>query len=65
MKRHSVKGFEQETGIKLGKNGGLHVQKGMDMASYLQDKILSQELSEMDRQLATRLLEDLNNALGR
>lgn len=35
------------------------------MASYLQNKILSQDLSETDRQLAIRLLEDLNNALGR
>ena len=57
--------FEQETGIMLGKNGGAHIQKGIDMASYLQNKILSQELSATDKQLATKLLKDLNNALGR
>ena len=57
--------FEQKTGIMLGKNGGAHIQKGIDMASYLQNKILSQELSATDKQLATKLLKDLNNALGR
>ena len=49
----------------LGKNGGSHIQKGIDRTSYLQNKIFSQELSATDRQLATKLLEDLNNALGR
>ncbi len=57
--------FEQETGIMLGKNGGSHVQKGIDMASYIQNKILAQNLSDTDRDLATRLLNDLNSALGR
>lgn len=57
--------FEQETGIMLGKNGGSHVQKGIDMASYIENKILTQNLSETDRALATKLLDDLNNALGR
>ena len=57
--------FEQETGIMLGKNGGSHVQKGIDMASYIQNKILTQNLSDTDRTLATRLLDDLNSALGR
>ena len=49
----------------LGKNGGSHVQKGIDMASYIKDKILTQNLSDTDRVLATSLLDDLNNALGR
>ena len=57
--------FEQETGIMLGKNGGSHVQKGIDMASYIQNKILTQNLSDTDRTLVTRLLDDLNSALGR
>lgn len=52
--------FEKETGIMLGRNGGSHVQKGIDMASYIQNKILSQNLSDTDRNLATRLY-----ALGR
>lgn len=49
----------------LGKNGGSHVQKGIDMASYIQNKILIQNISDTDRALATKLLDDLNNALGR
>lgn len=57
--------FEKETGIMLEKNGGSHVQKGIDMASYIQNKILTQDLSDIDRTLATRLLNDLNSALGR
>lgn len=57
--------FEQETGIMLGKNGGSHVQKGIDMASYIQNKILTQNLSDTDRALAIKLLDDLNNVLGR
>lgn len=57
--------FEQETGIMLGKNGGSHVQKGIDMASYIKNKILTQNLSDTDRALATRLLNNLNSALGR
>ncbi|SFS10220.1 hypothetical protein, partial [Anaeromicropila populeti] len=57
--------FERETGIMLGKNGGSHIQKGIDMASYIENKILTQNLSETDKALATKLLGDLNNALGR
>lgn len=57
--------FEQETGIMLGRNGGSHVQKGIDMAGYIQNKILTQNLSDTDRALATRLLDHLNSALGR
>lgn len=49
----------------LGKNGGSHVQKGIDMAKYIENKILIQSLNPSDRELATRLLEDLYNALGR
>ena len=57
--------FEKQTGILLGKNGGSHVQKGIDMASYIENKILTQNLSDTDRALATKLLDELNDALGR
>ena len=57
--------FEKQTGLMLGKNGGSHVQKGIDMAKYIENKILIQSLNPSDRELATRLLEDLYNALGR
>ena len=57
--------FEQHIGLMLGKNGGSHIQKGIDMAKYIENKILTQDLSPSDRTLATKLLEDLYNALGR
>lgn len=57
--------FEKETGLMLGKMGGSHIQKGLDMAKYLENKILPQSLSSSDRVLAEKLLNDLNNALGR
>ncbi len=57
--------FEQQTGLMLGKNGGSHVQKGIDMVKYIENKILTQNLSPSDRALATQLLEDLYSALGR
>ncbi len=57
--------FEKQTGLMLGKNGGSHIQKGTDMANYIKNKILTQDLSDSDRALATKLLEDLYDALGR
>ena len=57
--------FEKQTGLMLGKNGGSHVQKGIDMAKYIENKILTQDLSPSDRALATQLLEDLYNAISR
>ena len=57
--------FEQQTGLMLGKNGGSHVQKGIDMAKYIENKILTQDLSSSDRALAIQLLENLYSALGR
>jgi len=57
--------FEQQTGLMLGKNGGSHVQKGIEMAKYIENKILTLDLSPSDRALATQLLEDLYSALGR
>ncbi len=57
--------FEQQTGLMLGKNGGSHVQKGIDMAKYIENKILTQDLSPSDRALAIQLLENLYSALGR
>lgn len=35
------------------------------MASYIKNKILTKNLSDADRDLATKLLDDLKNALGR
>ena len=49
----------------LGKNGGSHVQKGIDMANYIKNRILTQDLNPSDRALAAQLLEDLYSALGR
>lgn len=49
----------------LGKNGGSHVQKGIDMAKYIENRILIQDLSPLDRALTTQLLENLYSALGR
>ena len=57
--------FEKQTGLMLGKNGGSHVQKGIDIAKYIENKILTQDLSPSDRALAAQLLEDLYNELGR
>lgn len=57
--------FERQTGLMLGKNGGSHVQKGIDMAKYIENKILTQNLSPSDKALAKQLLEDLNDVLGR
>nr|WP_300791370.1 hypothetical protein [uncultured Acetatifactor sp.] len=57
--------FEKETGIMLGKNGGSHVQKGIEMIKYIENRILTQDLSPSDRALAIQLLEDLYDALDR
>ena len=57
--------FEKETGIMLGRNQGSHVQKGIDMAKYLENKILTQNLNTTDSNLAMKLLDDLKSALGR
>ncbi|WP_092241791.1 hypothetical protein [Butyrivibrio sp. INlla21] len=57
--------FEKETGLMLGRNHGSHVQKGIDMAKYIENKILTQNLNSSDRELATKLVEELHNALGR
>ncbi len=57
--------FEKETGLMLGRSGNSHVTKGIEMAKYIETKILTQNLISSDRTLAIQLLEDLNNALGR
>ena len=49
----------------LGKNGGSHVQKGIDMVKDIENKILTRDLSPSDRALATQLIEDLYSVLGR
>lgn len=60
----SVIRFERATGLAVGRNGGTHLQKGQDMLKYLQNKVLTQNLSRTDRRLATRLARDLRNAIG-
>ena len=49
----------------MGRSGGSHVQKGLEMANYIENKILGANLSPSDRKLAIQLLEDLNQAIGR
>lgn len=60
-----VLNFEKVTGLGLGRNGGTHYQKALDMASYLQNKVLTENLSVGDRAMAESLLNALLDALGR
>lgn len=60
----SVIKFEKRTGLGLGKNGGTHEKKGREMVKYIENKILTQNLSKSDRKLANRLLKKLKQALG-
>lgn len=60
----SVIKFEKKTGLRLGKNGGTHEKKGREMFKYIEDKILTQDLSKSDRKSAKRLLKKLKQALG-
>lgn len=60
----SVIKFEKRTGIALGRNGGTHEKKGREMIKYIEDKILTQNLSSSDRKLAERLVKKLKQALG-
>ncbi len=63
----AVQGWAQQAlpGGGSGIEGGSHVQKGIDMAKYIENKILTQDLSPSDRALVIQLLEDLYSALGR
>ena len=60
----SVIKFEKRTGLGLGKNGGTHEKKGREMISYIEKKILIQNLSNSDRKLANALVKKLRQALG-
>ena len=60
----SVIKFEKKTGLGLGKNGGNHQQKGRDMIRYIENKVLTQNLSPSDRKLANELVKKLRKALG-
>lgn len=60
----SVIKFEKRTGLGLGKNGGTHEKKGREMIKYIEDKILTQNLSKSDRKLANNLIKKLKQALG-
>ena len=55
--------FEKATGIMMGKNGGSHIQKGMDLAKYIENKILPLVVNTPDEILARKLLQSLNSAL--
>ena len=56
--------FEKRTGLYLGKNGGTHEKKGIEMIKYIEKKILTQNLSNSDRKLAKKLVRKLKQALG-
>ena len=60
----SVIKFEKKTGLGLGRNGGTHEKKGREMIKYIEDKILTQNLSKSDRKLANNLVKKLKQALG-
>lgn len=56
--------FEKRTKIGLGRNGGTHEKKGREMIKYLENKILTQNLSHSDRKLALKIIKKLKQALG-
>lgn len=61
----SVIEFEKATGLRLGKNGNTHVQKGREMIRYIEKKVLSQKsISFGDRKMAEQLVKDLKKAIG-
>ena len=60
----SVIKFEKRTGLGLGRNGGTHEKEGREMIKYIEDKILTQNLSKSDRKLANSLVKKLKQALG-
>jgi len=55
---------EKSTGLMLGRDGNSHTKKGVEMIKYLENKILTQNLSSSDRVLAEKLLKNLKDALG-
>ena len=62
----SVIKFEKATGIGLGSRGNTHMQKGREMVSYIEKKILTQtDLSASDRKLANELAKSLKKAMWR
>ena len=61
----SIIEFEKTTGLALGRNGGTHEQKGRDMLSYLENKVLSQaDLTKEEQELTIRLINDLKRSLS-
>ena len=62
----SVIKFEKATGIGLGSRENTHMQKGREMVSYIEKKILTQtDLSASDRKLANELAKSLKKAMWR
>lgn len=60
----SVIKFEKRTGLALGRNGGTHEKKGREMIKYIENKILTDNLSNSDRKLAKKLVKKLKQAIG-
>ncbi len=57
--------FEKATGLSVGKGGTTHIQKGKEMIRHIEKRILrNRNLSESDRLLAQKLVNDLRNAIG-
>lgn len=57
--------FEKATGLSVGKAGTTHIQKGREMIRHIEKRILrNRNLSESDRALALKLVNDLKNAIG-
>lgn len=61
----SVVLFERRTGLGLGKNGGTHEKKARDMITHINNKVLTQNLSNSDRKTAKRIVKKLERALER
>lgn len=60
----SVLKFEKATGLGMGKGGKPHIKKAEYTIKYLKRIMSTQNLSDTDRKLATKLRNDLIKALG-
>ena len=59
----SILKFEKRTGLRVGRNGNSHMQKAVEMESYLKKRVLREELSQSDRKLTNKLLKKLRLAI--
>jgi len=60
----SVLKFEKRTGIKVGHMGNSHLQKSQEMARYISNKVLKENLSKSDKKRANGLLNSLRKAIA-